>query len=42
MHVRYKTLLLLVLPLLVMVVAAYIQWGTVGPPQVSSGPRLKL
>ena len=40
MHVRCKTLLLLVSPLLLMVAAAYIQWGTVGLPQVSSGPDL--
>ncbi len=40
MHVRRKTLLLLVSPLLLMVAAAYIQWGTVGLPQVPSGPDL--
>jgi len=32
MHIRLKTLLLLVSPLLLSVAAAYIQWGTVGLP----------
>jgi sulfoxide reductase catalytic subunit YedY len=40
LHVRLKTLLLLVAPLLLLVAAAYIQWGTVGLPPVSSGPTL--
>ena len=38
MHVRRKALLLLVAPLLVLVAAAYIQWGTVGLPPVSLDP----
>ena len=36
MHLRLKTLLLLVSPLLLLLAAAYIQWGTLGIPQVSS------
>jgi hypothetical protein len=40
MHVRLKTLLLLVSPLLFLVAVAYIQWGTVGFPSVSSSPPL--
>jgi sulfoxide reductase catalytic subunit YedY len=36
MHVRLKTLLLLISPLLLQLAAAYIQWGTVGLPPVSS------
>src|ERR1700675_3196259 len=40
MHVRLKTLLLLVSPLLLLVATAYIQWGTVGLPSVSSSPTL--
>jgi len=37
MHVRLKTLLLLLIsPLLLLFAAAYIQWGTVGIPPVSS------
>ena len=40
MHIRLKTLLLLASPLLLMVAAAYIQWGTVGLPPVSSSPTL--
>jgi methionine sulfoxide reductase catalytic subunit len=42
MHVRPKVLLLLVSPLLLMVAAAYIQWGTVGLPRVPSSPALTL
>ena len=38
MHVRFKTLLLLVSPLLLLVAAAYIQWGTVGLPPVPPSP----
>lgn len=38
MHVRHKTLLLLVSPLLLLVAAAYIQWGTVGLPPVLLDP----
>jgi hypothetical protein len=34
MHVRLKTLVLLVSPLLLLVAVAYIQWGTVGLPPV--------
>jgi DMSO/TMAO reductase YedYZ molybdopterin-dependent catalytic subunit/thiosulfate reductase cytochrome b subunit len=47
-HVRLKTLLLLVSPLLLLVAAAYVQWGTVGvpalpaslamPPESATGP----
>jgi methionine sulfoxide reductase catalytic subunit len=40
MRVRLNTLLVLVSPLLLLVAAAYIQWGTVGLPPVSSGPAL--
>ena len=40
MHVRPKTLLLLVSPPLLLVAVAYIQWGTVGLPSVSSSPTL--
>ncbi len=36
MHIRLKTLLLLVSPLLLLLAAAYIQWGTVGLPLLSS------
>jgi methionine sulfoxide reductase catalytic subunit len=32
MHIRLKTLLLLVSPLLLLVATAYVQWGTVGIP----------
>ena len=40
MHIRIKTFLVLVSPLLLIVAAAYIQWGTAGLPRVSSGPTL--
>ena len=40
MHIRLKTLLLLVLPPLLLVVAAYIQWGTVGLPTLAPIPEL--
>jgi len=40
MHIRLKTRLLLVSPLLLLVAAAYIQWGTFGLPPVSSNPTL--
>jgi thiosulfate reductase cytochrome b subunit len=40
MHIRRKTLLLLVSPLLLLLAAAYIQWGTVGLPLVSPSPSL--
>ncbi len=36
MYIRFKTLLLLTSPLIVVVAAAYIQWGVVGLPQISS------
>jgi DMSO/TMAO reductase YedYZ molybdopterin-dependent catalytic subunit/thiosulfate reductase cytochrome b subunit len=39
MHIRLKTLLLLVSPLLLLVAAAYIQWGTVGLPTLASIPE---
>ena len=32
MHIRLRTFLLLVSPLLLSVVVAYVQWGTVGLP----------
>src|ERR1035437_6572181 len=35
MHIRRKTLLLLVSPPLLLIAAAYIQWGTVGLPTLS-------
>ncbi len=35
MHIRLKTLLLLVSPLLILVAAAYIQWGTLGLPKLA-------
>ena len=40
MRIRLKTLLLLVSPLLVLVAAAYIQWGILGLPPVPSSPVL--
>ena len=40
MHIRLKTLLLLVSPLLLVVAAAYIQWGTVGLPALPPSPAL--
>ena len=40
MHIRLKTLLLLVSPLLLLVAAAYIQWGTVGLPALPPSPAL--
>ena len=43
MHIRLKTFLLLVSPLLLVVAAAYVQWGTVGlpalPPEPHDDPR---
>jgi len=39
MHIRLKTLLLLVSPPLLLVTAAYIQWGTVGLPTLASIPE---
>ncbi len=44
MHIRRRTLLLLISPLLILVTAAYIQWGTVGlppvPPITASTPEM--
>ena len=40
MHVKFKTLLLLVLPLLLLIVAAYIQWGTLGLPTLPAWLRI--
>ena len=40
MNIRLKTLLLLVSPLLLLVAAAYIQWGTVGLPAMPPSPVL--
>ena len=40
MRIRLKSLLVLVAPPLLLVAAAYIQWGTVGLPPVSSSPTL--
>src|SRR5690348_17968551 len=42
MHVRSNTALLLVSPLLLLVAAAYIQWGMFGLPSVSSSLTLIL
>jgi sulfoxide reductase catalytic subunit YedY len=38
MRIRLKTFLLIVTPLLLVVAAAYIQWGTVGLPPLSPSP----
>ena len=40
MHIRLKSLLLLVSPLLLLVAAAYIQWGTAGLPPLPAAPTL--
>ena len=40
MHIRFRTLLLIVSPLLLLIAAAYIQWGSVGLPPVSSSPTM--
>jgi sulfoxide reductase catalytic subunit YedY len=40
MHIRLKTLLLLVSPLLLAVAAAYVQWGTVGLPVLPVSPTM--
>jgi len=40
MRIRLKTLLLLVSPLLLVVAAAYIQWGTVGLPTLATSPTM--
>ena len=42
MHIRLKTLLLLVSPLLLLVAAAYIHWGTVGLPTLATSPVMTL
>ena len=41
MHIRLKTLLLLISLPLLLVAAAYIQWGTVGLPTLVPIPELK-
>jgi sulfoxide reductase catalytic subunit YedY len=38
MHIRLKVLLLLVSPLLLLVAAAYLQWGVAGLPHLTSNP----
>jgi len=40
MYVRLKTFLLLVSPLLLLVAAAYLQWGTVGLPTLATSPTM--
>ena len=40
MRIRLRTLLLLVSPLLLLVAAAYIQWGAVGLPALSASPTM--
>lgn len=40
MRIRLKTLLLLVSPVLLLVAAAYIQWGVAGLPHLTPGPAL--
>ncbi len=40
MHIRLKTFLVLVSPLLLLVAAAYVQWGTAGLPTLAAGPHL--
>jgi methionine sulfoxide reductase catalytic subunit len=40
MHIRLKTFLLLVSPLLLSIAAAYVQWGTVGLPALPLTPEL--
>jgi sulfoxide reductase catalytic subunit YedY len=42
MRVRLRTLLLLVSPLLLVIAAAYIQWGTVGLPALATSPTMTL
>jgi methionine sulfoxide reductase catalytic subunit len=42
MRIRPKTLLLLVSPVLLLVAAAYIQWGAAGLPRLTSSPALTL
>jgi sulfoxide reductase catalytic subunit YedY len=38
MHLRLRTLLLVVSPLLLLIAAAYVQWGTVGLPALPPNP----
>ena len=40
MHIRLRTLLLLATPLLLLVAAAYVQWGTVGLPVLQASPTM--
>ena len=40
MHLRLKTFLLIVSPLLLVVATAYVQWGTVGLPTLTTGPTM--
>ena len=40
MHLRLRTLLLVVSPLLLLIAAAYVQWGTVGLPALPPNPVL--
>ena len=40
MHIRLKTLLLLVSPLLLAIAAAHIQWGTEGLPVLPTSPTI--
>src|SRR5450756_430561 len=42
MRIRPKILLLLVSPVLLLVAAAYIQWGAAGLPRLTSSPALRL
>jgi sulfoxide reductase catalytic subunit YedY len=42
MRIRLKTLAVLMSPLLLLVAAAYIQWGTAGLPSLSASPVLDL
>lgn len=42
MRIRLKTLVLLVSPLLLLVAAAYIQWGAIGPPALASESQRTL
>ena len=40
MRIRFKTLLLLLSPLLLLIAAAYIQWGTLGLPTLPPSPAI--
>jgi methionine sulfoxide reductase catalytic subunit len=40
MHIKLKTLLLISSPLLLMVATAYVQWGTLGLPALSTSPTM--